>query len=74
MGVLCAILDVTDLIISIVLYLAKGFMPRKPVLLLNNIDRFAIRTARIEYSAHWQQFEVQIRQCIARHSTPPPSH
>ena len=44
------------------------------MLLLNNIDGFAIRTARLERTAHWQQFEVQIRQCIARHSPPHQPH
>ena len=54
--------------------LPTWFAPRKFVLPLNNIDRFAIRTARLEHTAHWQQFEVQIRQCIARHSPPHQPH
>ena len=49
---------------------SRWFAPRKPMLPFNNIDRFAIRTARSEHTPHWQLFEVQIRQCIARHSPP----
>ena len=50
--------------------LPRWYAPRKPVLPLNSIDRFAIRTARLENTSHWQLFEVQIRQCITRHSQP----
>lgn len=48
--------------------LPRWYTPRKPVLALNNIDRFVIRTTRLENTSQWQIFEVQIRQCIDRHS------
>ena len=53
--------------------LPRWFAPRKPVFPLNNIDRFALRTARLEHTPHWQLFEVQIRQRIARHSPQQPN-
>ena len=49
--------------------LPRWYAPRKSMYPLNNIDIFAIRTARLENTPKWQQFEARARQCIASHAT-----
>ena len=66
-GILCVILVVMDLLFFVLL---RWFAPRKPVLAFNSIIGLPFIRLDLNILLHWQQFEVQIRQCIARHITP----
>lgn len=49
----------------------KCYALRKPILPLNNIDRFALRQVRLDNISQWQRFEARIRAYIHQYCIHP---